>query len=82
MDKIWDRKSFEVGGHWPLWRDEKNELPRITDKSNAKKKQKTICNVLVCSSVVTGQYSYTITLTILYIKYRHRECSEFHMEAI
>ena len=18
MDKIWDRKSFEVGGHWPL----------------------------------------------------------------
>jgi len=20
MDKIWDRKSFEVGGHWQLWR--------------------------------------------------------------
>ena len=20
MDKNWDRKSFEVGGHWPLWR--------------------------------------------------------------
>jgi len=20
MDKIWDRKSFEVGGHLPLWR--------------------------------------------------------------
>jgi len=19
MDKSWDRKSFEVGGHWPLW---------------------------------------------------------------
>jgi len=19
MDKIWDRKSLEVGGHWPLW---------------------------------------------------------------
>jgi len=19
MNKIWDRKSFEVGGHWPLW---------------------------------------------------------------
>jgi len=33
MDKIWDRKSFEVGGHWPLWRDEKNEWPRRTDKS-------------------------------------------------
>ena len=23
MDKIWDRKFLEVGGHWPLWRDEK-----------------------------------------------------------
>ena len=23
MDKIWDRKSFEVGGHWPLCGDEK-----------------------------------------------------------
>ena len=20
MDKIWDRKSFKVRGHWPLWR--------------------------------------------------------------
>ena len=19
MDKIWDGKSFKVGGHWPLW---------------------------------------------------------------
>ena len=19
MDKIWERKSFEVGGRWPLW---------------------------------------------------------------
>ena len=23
MEKIWDRKSFEVAGHWPLWWDEK-----------------------------------------------------------
>ena len=23
MNKIWDRKSFEVRGYWPLWRDEK-----------------------------------------------------------
>ena len=20
MDNIWDKKSFEIGGHWPLWR--------------------------------------------------------------
>jgi len=33
MDKICDRKSFEVGGHWPLWRRWKTEWPRRTDKS-------------------------------------------------
>ena len=38
MDKIWDRKSFEVGSHWPFLGDEKNESPRRTDKKlNAKK---------------------------------------------
>ena len=26
MDKIWDRKSFEVGGHLPLWRGGKNRM--------------------------------------------------------
>jgi len=26
MDKIWDRKSFEVGGHWPLWWGWKNQM--------------------------------------------------------
>ena len=26
MDKIWDRKSLEVGGHWPLWRGWKNRM--------------------------------------------------------
>ena len=38
MDKIWDRKSLEVGGHWLLLRDEKNERPRRTDKSRTLKK--------------------------------------------
>ena len=38
MAKIWDRKSFEVGGHWPLWGGEKTKCPRRTEKkSNAKK---------------------------------------------
>ena len=23
MDKIWDRKSYEDGGHWPFWRAKK-----------------------------------------------------------
>ena len=30
MDKIWDRKSFEVVGHWPL-------TTQNRQKSNAKK---------------------------------------------
>jgi len=43
MDKIWDRKSFEVGSHWRLWlevgshwrlwRGWKNEWRRRTDNS-------------------------------------------------
>ena len=38
--KIWDRKSFEVGDHWPLWRGWKNEWPHRTDKSRHAKKNK------------------------------------------
>ena len=32
MDKIWDRKSFEVGGHWLLWRGlkQKNDHAELT----------------------------------------------------
>ena len=38
---IWDRKSFEVGGHWPLWRGWKNRMiTQNRQKSNAKKKKK------------------------------------------
>ena len=36
MDKIWDRKSFEVGGHWPLCGDEKKRMTtQNRQKSNA-----------------------------------------------
>ena len=38
MDKIWDRKSFEVGGHWPLSRGWKNRMTKQSwQKSNSKK---------------------------------------------
>ena len=40
MDKIWDRKSFEVGGHWPLLRDEKTNghaEPTKVERANLKK---------------------------------------------
>jgi len=37
MDTIWDRKSFEVGGHWPLWRGwNKRMATQNRRKSNAK----------------------------------------------
>jgi len=36
MDKIWDRNSFEVGGHWPLWRGWKKWMTtQNRQKSNA-----------------------------------------------
>jgi len=36
MDKIWDRKSFEVGSHWPLWREWKKWMNmKNGQKSNA-----------------------------------------------
>ena len=41
MDKIWDRKSFEVGGHWPLWQGCKKRMTtQNRQKSKAKKKRK------------------------------------------
>ena len=40
MDKIWDRKSFEVGGHWPLWGGWKKRMTtQNRQKSNAKKEE-------------------------------------------
>ena len=39
MDKIWDRNSFEVGGHWPLWQGWKNRMTtQNRQKPNAKNK--------------------------------------------
>ena len=41
MDKMWDRKSFEVGRHWPLWRGGKKQMTtQNQQKVNAKKKKK------------------------------------------
>ena len=55
MDKIWDRKSFEVGGR--CGGDETTKWPRRTDKSRLLKKEKVtiahICSDLgyhVCKS--------------------------------
>ena len=65
MDKIWDRKSFEVGGHWPLWQGRKKRMTtQNRHKSNAKKKKKIIqsgislflnitCNIIPISDKFT-----------------------------
>jgi len=50
MDKILDRKSFEVGGHWPLWRGWKDRMTtQNRQKSNAKKtkNKKTLINTYI-----------------------------------
>ena len=37
MDKIWDRKSFKIGGHWLLWRGwKKRTTTQNRQKLNAK----------------------------------------------
>ena len=43
MDKIWDRKSFKVGGHWPLWwgwkkRNDHAEPTKVERLKNKNKK--------------------------------------------
>ena len=48
MDKIWDRKSFEVGGHWPLWLGWKNQITtQNKQKSKAKLKKKIVYRTYV-----------------------------------
>ena len=42
MDNIWDRKSFEVGGHWPLWQGWKNRMTTQKGQKLNAKKTKTI----------------------------------------
>ena len=45
MDNIWDRKSFEVGGHWTLsWGGKHRMATQNLHKSNAKNKSKTTTN--------------------------------------
>ena len=71
MDKIWDRKSFEVGGHWPLWRGWKNEWPRRTDKSGTLKirEKKSITTVSLKNSKIHSM-ALEIKRRALSINYR------------
>ena len=42
MDKIWDRKSFEVIGHWLLWRGWKKLNDHIEPTKVKRKTKKTL----------------------------------------
>ena len=48
MNTIWYRKSFVVGGYWPLWLGWKNEWPRRTDKSRTLKNHQVSAKVCIC----------------------------------
>ena len=63
MDKIWDRKSLQVGGHWPLWRGRKKEWPRRTDKSRTLKEIKKIIVELI---FVISVFLYTLYKVLVY----------------
>ena len=45
MDTIWDKKSFEVEGHWPLWWGWKTRMTtQNRHKSKAKQKMNYTCS--------------------------------------
>ena len=87
MDKIWDRKSFEVDSHWLVWRGWNTEWPRRTDRSRTlknKNKKNGIrsTNCARCPYVVEGfsslkrqisQYEYRLYHT----QYVRCSCSIF-----
>jgi len=60
MYKIWDRKFFKVGGHWPLWRGWKTEWP--CRKHNSRKLKKTIWGFQIISPIKIWEYWYNFGL--------------------
>ena len=63
MDKIWDRKSLEVGGHWPVWRGWKKRMTtQNRQKSNAKKNKNWITNVFICLFFLYKVHTYYLQL--------------------
>ena len=62
MDKIWDRKSFKVGGHWPLWRGWKktNDHAEPTKSRKLEKTQKTHTLNIVFSVLILTTLFFVI----------------------
>ena len=71
MDKIWEGKSFEVGGHWPLWRGWKNIMTmQNRQKSKGKKKlvytKSTLPTCRFCITVYLHLNLFIVVFTGLY----------------
>ena len=76
MDKIWDRKSFEVRGHWLLWREWKNRMTtQNQQKLNAEKNTKKQKNFYIVQAIRCSQVycirSNKIVLKELFHDYIH-----------
>ena len=68
MYKLWDRKSFEVGGHWRLWRGWKKRMTtQNRQKSNAKKTLKKHHFDKVYFSILERWIAQLLNSNILYI---------------
>ena len=63
MDKIWDRKSLQVGGHWPLWRGWKK---RMTTQNRQKSNAKKIIFFIVELIFVISVFLYTLYKVLVY----------------
>jgi len=71
MDKIWDRKSFEVGSHWPLLRGWKHRMTtQNRQMSNAKK---TFTYLLFIMEALFRREA---------IKYAHRNTSLYQIKVL
>ena len=61
LDKIWDRKSFEVGGHWLLWRGRTNRMTtQNRQKSYAKKQNKNSPDITSLKRSYINSYQFVI----------------------
>ena len=70
MDKIWDRKSYKVGGHWPLWRGWKYGRPRKPDKGRTlEKHKKKLCDwsMIPCKLDIARQQLCYIVMCVQWL---------------
>ena len=69
MDKIWDRKFFKVGGHWPLWRGMKKPNDHAEPTKSRTIKQSSTGRSNCLKSNLVFQYMYLTVFKQLRYKY-------------